>query len=117
VVVSAGACNVEIQVRTSLQHRWAELSEKLADQHGIELKYGGGEEPLRQRLMKWSDIVRAIETLELQMLDMNFAQDSDPGRVTPTGKAFLELQNELRAARRDLDDIMGRAAIDIRKFI
>ena len=41
---------VEIQVRTDLQHAWAELSEKLADNFGIELKYGGGPPEVRKTL-------------------------------------------------------------------
>jgi putative GTP pyrophosphokinase len=33
---------VEVQVRTTLQHVWAELSEKSADMFDAALKYGGG---------------------------------------------------------------------------
>ena len=33
---------VEIQVRTALQHLWAELSEKLSDVIDPAIKYGGG---------------------------------------------------------------------------
>jgi putative GTP pyrophosphokinase len=39
---------VEIQIRTDLQHAWAELSEKFADRFGIALKYGGGPPEIRR---------------------------------------------------------------------
>ncbi len=42
VVVREVGLPVEVQVRTDLQHVWAELSEKLADAFGSQLKYGGG---------------------------------------------------------------------------
>jgi ppGpp synthetase/RelA/SpoT-type nucleotidyltranferase len=39
---------IEIQVRTYLQHLWAELSEKSSDLFDPALKYGGGEAGLQQ---------------------------------------------------------------------
>lgn len=35
---------VEVQIRTRLQHYWAEISEKLADAYGQEIKYGKGQQ-------------------------------------------------------------------------
>jgi putative GTP pyrophosphokinase len=43
VIVKKGGRPVEIQVRTSLQHAWAEISEKVADQFGHSIKYGQGD--------------------------------------------------------------------------
>jgi ppGpp synthetase/RelA/SpoT-type nucleotidyltranferase len=53
---------VEIQVRTRLQHVWAELSEKLADQLGNEVKYGGGPALIKQLLDQSSQLVARAET-------------------------------------------------------
>lgn len=39
VIVWHNGRPVEIQVRTGLQHAWAEISEKIADDHGHEIKY------------------------------------------------------------------------------
>ncbi len=40
VIVFAGSLPVEVQVRTALQHEWAELFEKLADLAGRGIRYG-----------------------------------------------------------------------------
>jgi putative GTP pyrophosphokinase len=63
VAKPAGRC-VEIQVRTQLQHLWAELSEKSSDIYGVETKYGRGDNPLRDVLNKASDVVAGIEHME-----------------------------------------------------
>ncbi|MGH9908310.1 MAG: hypothetical protein ACRD8U_22325 [Pyrinomonadaceae bacterium] len=54
-VVEWGEKLVEIQVRTALQHLWAELSEKLSDLVDPALKYGGGNENLQKLLLVLSD--------------------------------------------------------------
>jgi hypothetical protein len=41
VVIYPDGLPVEIQVRTRLQHEWADLFEKLADRIGREIRYGG----------------------------------------------------------------------------
>ena len=43
VIAKKGGRPVEIQVRTGLQHAWAEISEKVADQFGHSIKYGQGD--------------------------------------------------------------------------
>ena len=55
---------VEIQVRTVLQHVWAELSEKLSDVHDPDIKYGGGPEMDRELLTRASHLVAKHEELE-----------------------------------------------------
>ena len=52
---------IEIQVRTALQHLWAELSEKTADTFGIEIKYGGGRKTFREALDGASQTVANFE--------------------------------------------------------
>ena len=54
----------EFQVRTLAQHRWAQLSERLADQHGFELKYGGGPSHVVAALMTMSRFVADTEYLQ-----------------------------------------------------
>jgi len=55
---------VEIQVRTSLQHMWANLSEKSSDVLDPEIKYGGGPDGWRNRLGTISESVAAYEEFE-----------------------------------------------------
>lgn len=58
---------IEIQVRTSLQHLWAELSEKLSDVYDPNIKYGGGEESIRLFLTSASEVLVALETEEKKL--------------------------------------------------
>ena len=57
---------IEIQIRTVLQHRWAELSEKAADTFGIDIKYGGGHKTVREVLDRASETVASFERLEMK---------------------------------------------------
>ncbi|UOY01737.1 hypothetical protein [Blastococcus sp. PRF04-17] len=45
VVLPLCGVHVEVQVRTRLQHHWAELFERLADQWGRQIRYGGAPDP------------------------------------------------------------------------
>ncbi|MBI5140910.1 MAG: hypothetical protein HZA20_01805 [Nitrospirae bacterium] len=62
VIASHDAKMVEIQVRTELQHMWAECSEKMADSKGSEIKYGGGDEATKSFLNALSDFIAMKET-------------------------------------------------------
>jgi ppGpp synthetase/RelA/SpoT-type nucleotidyltranferase len=55
---------IEIQVRSSLQHLWAELSEKSSDVLDPTIKYGGGTDEWRNRLTTSSESVAAYEKFE-----------------------------------------------------
>jgi ppGpp synthetase/RelA/SpoT-type nucleotidyltranferase len=50
----------EIQVRTELQHAWAQLSERLADRYGFELKYGGGPKSVARALAEYADFADLV---------------------------------------------------------
>jgi putative GTP pyrophosphokinase len=64
VVVRQGGVSVEIQVRTGLQHAWAQLSEWLSDAIDPSIKYGGGPVPFSSKLARLSQNVVKIELLE-----------------------------------------------------
>lgn len=55
---------IEIQVRTSLQHLWAEVSEKSSDVLDPTIKYGGGSESWRNFLTQSSKLVTSYEEME-----------------------------------------------------
>ena len=82
LIVNALDRPVEIQLRTEMQHAWAHLSERLADSLGHDLKYGGGDQQLRNKLKELSD---RIDTLEQSALDWSVEHDmfNTFGRATP----------------------------------
>jgi putative GTP pyrophosphokinase len=80
VVINAKRC-VEIQVRTQLQHLWAELSEKSSDIFGVETKYGGGDNQIRHGLNVASTVVAAIEEIE-----------SEPSLATEVAQLRLQVE-------------------------
>jgi hypothetical protein len=87
---------VEIQVRTALQHMWAELSEKSADVIDPALKYGGGTMPWRKLLEKTSRGVAGLENPELKECDSELAARLE--------SAFRALMSE---ASHILDELKG----------
>ena len=62
-VVVRASLPYEIQVRTQRQHVWAQLSERLADRYGFELKYGGGPREVAAALSEYSDFLAASDQL------------------------------------------------------
>lgn len=70
VIVALEDRQVEIQVRTLLQHSWAQLSEKAADLVDPAIKYGGGSVGLRAEFLRLSDLVAIIERLERDADDL-----------------------------------------------
>jgi len=64
IIATARNRSIEIQVRTELQHLWAQLSEKLSDALDPGLKYGGGDPQVRKRLSKISEVIGSFEELE-----------------------------------------------------
>jgi len=57
---------VEIQVRTELQHLWAQLSERLSDTLDPTIKYGGGDRWVQGRLSATSKLIGELEERDLQ---------------------------------------------------
>jgi len=84
---------IEIQVRTELQHLWAEFSEKVADVVDPAVKYGGGPRHIRERLDSLSVTIEQLETTESQR---GAAQAAEIERI----KADLrkQLQNAIDSA-------------------
>ena len=67
LIVRADGSPIEVQVRTSLQHLWAEMCEKCADVIDPALKYGGGPTSVREVLDTASRQVADIEELEVAL--------------------------------------------------
>jgi putative GTP pyrophosphokinase len=79
---------VEVQVRTKLQHDWAELSEKLADAD-TDIKYGGGPPNVKVGLHSLSSAVAVLESLALR---------ANAGPAAKEAQATLERSIEMLRA-------------------
>lgn len=64
VVVTVDDKLIEVQVRTQLQHLWAELSEKYSDKIDPAIKYGGGDSEIKGFLSDAAALVARIESIE-----------------------------------------------------
>jgi ppGpp synthetase/RelA/SpoT-type nucleotidyltranferase len=73
----------EVQVRTQLQHIWAQLSESLADRYGFDLKYGGGPPSIAATLAEYSELLAEWD----RFITDAGASDAD---VTETVRGFIE---------------------------
>lgn len=95
---------IEIQVRTALQHVWAELSEKLSDVVDPAVKYGGGPPRLIEFLQAASKSGALLESFGVR-----FAQPKD-GRQR---ELFVAMAKDVERARRQfaesLQKLIGQA--------
>lgn len=82
---------VEIQVRTELQHLWAELSEKSSDIVDPAIKYGGGPKEWRDLLARRSEAVAAYENFEGPHSKLVAALEADVAAHVESRKAAAEM--------------------------
>jgi len=111
VIVQISGKPIEIQVRTALQHLWAELSEKSSDVIDPTIKYGGGSDEWKSRLAsisksvaaneefekKYSYAVAAHEVFERTVAELPEHQESNPNAQ--------ELRGELEISRRRIEGL------------
>lgn len=86
---------IEVQVRTALQHEWAEMSEKCADMIDQAIKYGGGPPPVRGILDRAAQQVHRIEDAESALLHAGVAD-------TMLARELHEIRNEYVAILQSL---------------
>jgi putative GTP pyrophosphokinase len=92
VIVRQHGTPVEIQVRTELQHGWAQLSEKLGDIVDPSIKYGGGPDSLKSNLLKLSETVGKMEVLETRIL----SAESHSKSIAEIDAEFAEIKKEFK---------------------
>lgn len=96
-----------MQVRTRLQHLWAQLSEWLSDGIDPAIKYGGGEPDVQEQLSEFSRLVESFEDLELRVARLYRAPEAD--RVTVEG-----MKGKLKDAKRELRGLLNETmALDL----
>lgn len=97
VVVNSNGKMIEIQVRTSLQHLWAELSEKFSDVVDPAIKYGGGNWNAQAVfLTKASAAVAGVESLEMRLAERQeqLRRISEENRTEESGQQTLNANIE-----------------------
>lgn len=107
MIVEMSGKLIEVQIRTSLQHLWAELSEKLSDTIDPKIKYGGGDEEVRQTLDRASELVARCE-IEIEMPATNFLRTTSE----QTAKEVMEGLQELLEAHKLLAERVFRRLFD-----
>jgi len=91
VIVDDAGKFVEIQIRTSLQHLWAELSEKLSDVVDGAIKYGGGDEDALFLLTGMSNNIKTLEALP----DKITQEPTKAKEIISIRESMVELLNEI----------------------
>lgn len=81
---------VEIQIRTMPQDQWAQLSEKLCDRFGFQLKYGGGPAPIRQFLLDYAEVTKEFDELKLLVHDDGVTSEAFKQRADRVGRRIDE---------------------------
>ncbi len=107
---------MEIQVRSALQHLWAELSEKLSDVVDPTIKYGGGADVVRKALTALSERIAALEVLELKIGGIE-TQIEQYGQQLQKAQEFLvEVKGNIIGARELLDTALNEAISGVEKL-
>lgn len=110
-IVEVSGRQIEIQIRTHLQHWWAELSEKASDRFGNAVKYGEGPGEVLERLLGWSDVIATIETLELDLTELESKRSQGQNRF------LSDHADEIASVQRQINEIRKNAIKGIKDFL
>jgi ppGpp synthetase/RelA/SpoT-type nucleotidyltranferase len=102
-VVEVNTLPVEVQVRTTLQHRWAELSEKLADVIDPAIKYGGGDSGIRALLAQMTDEVTSIEDAEREVDGCERYIEDSNRKADRLASEILDIEEQITTANLRID--------------
>jgi len=118
VIVESGGKLIEIQVRTALQHLWAEVSEKLSDVVDPTIKYGGGGGDILLFLMTASDEIILVESAEND-LHLTLASVSQLGAMSDEMKHKIAEASDLLSSRKanvvKLLNLLGEVAPQLKE--
>jgi putative GTP pyrophosphokinase len=104
IIVKRGDRTVEVQVRTLLQHIWAELSEKLSDVVDPGIKYGMGDQAIVKILLDASALVAQAEDEEIHLTKLQQAVSVmlvRAGGESNKHEQLMELDREIFAAQQN----------------
>lgn len=113
---------VEIQLRTELQHTWAESSEKLSDLVDPGIKYGGGDDDVKEFLTTASKLVTSDEELELKMSELESRltamqrTDSTDEDVNKIKDEAFRLRSQMLEAREGTREVFREALAKLQQI-
>jgi putative GTP pyrophosphokinase len=107
VIVESRAKLIEIQVRTSLQHLWAEVSEKLSDVVDTAIKYGGG----------GGDIPLFLRTASEEIILVESAEDELRKILAAANKRQHELSDDMSRKISEARELLGSRKQDVVKLL
>ncbi|NIK00058.1 hypothetical protein [Xanthomonas cannabis] len=116
VLIRTEGKTVEVQVRTLIQNYWASISERMADLHGQEVKYGGGPNHLQQHLL---ELAASLESSELanERYARAKLEVSRAKRKRVSNEEWSSIRKEEQQAKRIFEAAMSRARVLINSEI
>lgn len=105
VIVKNSGKLIEVQVRTSLQHLWAEVSEKLSGVVDASIKYGRGDKDILIILNTMSQKIKEQELAEAAHLLAMASEDTDEDELFLEGPRFPGIMLGRLSIARMLDAI------------
>jgi GTP pyrophosphokinase len=111
---------VEIQVRTVLQHSWAELSEKISDVVDPGIKYGIGNQGMIEALLKLSTEVAREEAQEVALATLQHriaAMLSEDDVAEARQEQLINLQDEIKDTQMSQVTIRDGIVTAVRQII
>ena len=107
VIAKVEQKGIEIQIRTTLQQLWAELSEKLSDLIEPAIKYGGGNESTKRLLTSASKVVARQEATEVVLLEAQNASSGLGSALTlQTIEAIISGERKVVSAREEMVEML-----------
>lgn len=114
VVLFVGRLPIEVQIRTDLQHRWAEVVENLGDRWGRGLRYGqlmdGPDEtavmsdngPITRasflaQVQSFGDVINELEQLGLKISQVHAASQVPNPKITALYQQTCTVEDKIRA--------------------
>lgn len=106
VIIKISEKLVEVQVRTELQHGWAELSEKFSDTFDPAIKYGGGDERIQKWLCDISNWINGHEEREARALALEKKIINKESKNLR--EAMTIVRHTITQSKKDITDLINK---------
>jgi ppGpp synthetase/RelA/SpoT-type nucleotidyltranferase len=119
LIVKVDGALVEIQIRSSLQHLWAELSEKFSDVVDPSIKYGGGPPNIRDLLALASGMIAGTEEMDVRLADLetSLAEAKQMLVSFPKKQEVEEVEKQVRDLEQRCDTHRESQIADHRRIV